>query len=270
MTRPLPRPALQSPPRSPRPPAEAPAEPAAPEPQPETPVEQALPPEPEAPTQPPAEEPVIQEPPPEPEPQAEPPPEEPMDLPEEPPEAPAEPAAPAFVVITAVALGGAAGSVTLTNFGGEPQNLEGWFLCQFPDYWPFPAVELGPGERIDISAVSGADTAFRLFSNQAYGALDGGQGEVALYSDGQFATPTASSPIQARSAVTSPGAATASAPRSPATPASGAPTISPPTQAISSPAPAAGSAPTGTRWSAADGNPPTKREREAASLSPRP
>ena len=189
MTRPLPRPALQSPPRSPRPPAEAPAEPAAPEPEPETPVEQALPPEPEAPTQPPPEEPVIQEPPPEPEPQAEPPPEEPMDLPEEPPEAPSEPAAPAFVMITAVALGGAAGSVTLTNFGGEPQNLEGWFLCQFPDYSPFPAVELGPGERIEISAASGADTAFRLFSNQAYGALDGGQGEVALYSDGQFADP---------------------------------------------------------------------------------
>ena len=129
-----------------------------------------------------AEPAVAQEPAPAPEPQP-----EPQPAPEpEPAEEPATEPEPANVVIKRVMLEGAEGVVVLANIGGRRQSLEGWFLCQFPTYWPLPAVEIGSGEQIEIFTAAGENTDSTLFAGRGFGDLNGGQGEVGLFVDGQF------------------------------------------------------------------------------------
>ena len=91
------------------------------------------------------------------------------------------------VVITRVDLGGSSGAITITNVGADTINLDGWWLCQQPDYWPFPDVDLAPNASLVISAGSGDNTDSTLFANGAVGSLNGDRGgEVGLYVDQNF------------------------------------------------------------------------------------
>ena len=91
---------------------------------------------------------------------------------------------PMGVAIVEVAIMGAESSLVLQNSSAAPACLEGWFICNIPDYWPFPAgFELGPGEtvRIDLSGGGSAP----LSADGALGTF-GDQGEAALYLDSGF------------------------------------------------------------------------------------
>lgn len=87
------------------------------------------------------------------------------------------------MVVEQIVLARAAGSVTLGKTSAGPVDLEGWFLCTIPNYWPFPAgFELGPGEtvRIDLSGGGSAP----LSAGGALGRY--GDSEAALSRDGNF------------------------------------------------------------------------------------
>lgn len=95
------------------------------------------------------------------------------------------------VIIEELALAGGDATVVLFNTGDTEQALDGWFLCQFPTYWPLPSMTLAPGGRVTVNAGSGDDTADELFAGGGFGSLSGsGAGEVALYSGGTSATRT--------------------------------------------------------------------------------
>ena len=91
-----------------------------------------------------------------------------------------EPIAAGGIFIDAVALDGAEGSITLVNTGETPANLDGWFICRRPRYWPLPAVSIGPGERLVVNAGAGEAGDGVLFASGGIGSL-GDNGEVALY-----------------------------------------------------------------------------------------
>ena len=91
------------------------------------------------------------------------------------------------VIIEEVVLAGGDATVVLFNTGDTEQAFEGWFLCQFPSYWPLPSMTLAPGGRVTVNAGSGDDTADELFAGGGFGSLSGGRaGEIALYSGGNF------------------------------------------------------------------------------------
>ncbi|MDA1061333.1 MAG: lamin tail domain-containing protein [Chloroflexi bacterium] len=94
-------------------------------------------------------------------------------------------------IIEQVVLGGADASIVLVNGGEEAVSLDGWFLCNFPDYWPLPAMELAPGARLTVHAGAGTDTADELYADGGYASLNGGDGEFALYSSNAFGDVTA-------------------------------------------------------------------------------
>ncbi|MCZ6546441.1 MAG: lamin tail domain-containing protein [Chloroflexi bacterium] len=89
------------------------------------------------------------------------------------------------VVISAVTIGGAGGALSITNLGGAPADLSGWYVCNFPAYWPIPSRMLGAGESLTIHGGSGTDTATDLFAGGGFGSF-GATGEVALYRDADF------------------------------------------------------------------------------------
>ena len=89
-------------------------------------------------------------------------------------------------IIERVVLGGGDATVVLFNSGDAPVSLDGWFLCNFPDYWRVPAVELAPGARLTVHAGAGADSGGELFAGGGYGSLGGGNGEIGLYSSSDF------------------------------------------------------------------------------------
>ena len=90
------------------------------------------------------------------------------------------------VVISAVTIGGAGGALSITNLSGAPVDLSGWYVCNFPTYWPIPSRMLGAGESLTIHGGSGTDTATDLFAGGGFGSF-GATGEVALYRDADFA-----------------------------------------------------------------------------------
>ena len=79
--------------------------------------------------------------------------------------------------------------MVLLNGSDGPVDLDGWFICQRPSYWPLPAVTLDPAQRITIRTASGEDTDEMLFAGGRFGQLSGGGGEVALYRDSAFDNP---------------------------------------------------------------------------------
>ncbi|PZC47590.1 MAG: hypothetical protein DK306_001160 [Chloroflexi bacterium] len=107
---------------------------------------------------------------------------------EEAPPAPAVPAPP--VVVEAVALGGNDGAVVLRNRSDADVDLSGWFICQFPNYWPMPPLVLSAGAAVTAHVGMGEGTDTDLFANGAYGPL-GETGEIGIYSSGAFDTPDA-------------------------------------------------------------------------------
>ncbi|MCZ6545613.1 MAG: CHRD domain-containing protein [Chloroflexi bacterium] len=92
------------------------------------------------------------------------------------------------VVISEVDLAGADASITITNEGADAIDISGWFVCNFPAYWPIPAgTTLDAGASLEIHAGDGTDTADEIFAGGGYGALTGGAaGEVAIYNDFNF------------------------------------------------------------------------------------
>ena len=92
------------------------------------------------------------------------------------------------VVISEVDLAGADASITITNEGADAIDISGWFVCNFPAYWPIPAgTTLAAGGSLVIHAGDGTDTADEIFAGGGYGALTGGAaGEVAIYNSGVF------------------------------------------------------------------------------------
>lgn len=74
-------------------------------------------------------------------------------------------------VLQAVTFGESA-SVTITNVGNVAGSLEGYWLCNRPNYMPVPATVLQPGESASLSA-----TDLRI---------DPADGEVGLYASNRF------------------------------------------------------------------------------------
>ena len=108
--------------------------------------------------------------------------------------APAEAAAHAIkggMVIEEVAIADANSTVTLFNTGDSPVNLDGWYICQFPNYWPVPALTVAAGGRIVVHMSQGENTETDLFANRAFSTLKEDKGEVGLYASGQFDSPDA-------------------------------------------------------------------------------
>ena len=91
-------------------------------------------------------------------------------------------------IIEQVVLGGSDATMVIFNAGDTPASLDGWFLCSFPLYWRFPAVELAPGARLTVHAGAGADSATELFAGGGFGSLLGGNGEIGLYRSAQFSS----------------------------------------------------------------------------------
>jgi hypothetical protein len=89
-------------------------------------------------------------------------------------------------IIEQVTLDGGAATLVVFNSGDAAVSLDGWFLCNRPLYWPMPAVELAPGDRLTVHAGSGTDAAGEVFAGGGIGSLDGGDGEIALYSSNAF------------------------------------------------------------------------------------
>ena len=90
------------------------------------------------------------------------------------------------VVITSVEVLGSDGRLTITNVGDTAQDLSGWFICQRPNYWPFPSVTLGAGQSITVHVASGTDDASNLFAGNGFSTLEKSSGEVAIYDSGAF------------------------------------------------------------------------------------
>lgn len=91
------------------------------------------------------------------------------------------------VAISDVTLDGGTATVTVTNNGDTAASLDGWYVCNFPDYWAIPAVEIAAGATLTFHAGGGTDTATDLYAGGGFGALSGsGAGEVALYSSNAF------------------------------------------------------------------------------------
>jgi len=93
------------------------------------------------------------------------------------------------VAISGVTLNGDTATVTVTNNSDSSVNVDGWFVCNFPAYWPMPAVDIAAGATLTFHAGEGADTATDYFAGGGFGALSGsGPGEVALYSSNSFSS----------------------------------------------------------------------------------
>lgn len=93
---------------------------------------------------------------------------------------------PEGVAIVEVGLGGPESTVVLRNFSDETVSLDGWFLCNVPNYWPLPTdLELAAGETVLIDFNAGGNAPIN--AGGTLGQLDGGpNGEIGLYSRGTF------------------------------------------------------------------------------------
>ncbi|HJN93745.1 MAG TPA: lamin tail domain-containing protein, partial [Dehalococcoidia bacterium] len=91
------------------------------------------------------------------------------------------------IAITRVYFDGHA-MIELTNLSASAHSLDGYWLCQFPGYWPFPSgIEMPAGGTLFLNTGSGNDTADTLFVNGAIGELNASSGgEVALYRNNDF------------------------------------------------------------------------------------
>ena len=78
-------------------------------------------------------------------------------------------------------------TVTVKNVGGDAQDMNGWFICQQPSYWPFPAITLASGQELEISTGAGEDDEQRVHASGGFGQLSPTQGEVGLYEFADFA-----------------------------------------------------------------------------------
>jgi hypothetical protein len=90
------------------------------------------------------------------------------------------------------------GFIAITNIGNVTADLEDYAVCNRPDYFQIPSIELEPLEVVwlavgDGSALSGgAGIAKEVIPmNGALGALTRADGEVAFYSSSAFADPEA-------------------------------------------------------------------------------
>ncbi len=98
-------------------------------------------------------------------------------------------AAGAQFVISSVSFGTGA-MVVLTNVGSEAGSLAGHFLCQRPNYWAIPDIEVPAGQSLAIGAGGSVlippPGALTLDDQAAIGQLSAGGGEVALYDSNSF------------------------------------------------------------------------------------
>ena len=84
----------------------------------------------------------------------------------------------------------------LANRGTGPGTTEGLWICQFPNYFALPVVELGPGDRIAIPLGDGEvpDLVGVVASVEAVrplGPITRSSGEIGLYSTDTFNAPEA-------------------------------------------------------------------------------
>lgn len=97
-------------------------------------------------------------------------------------------AGPQFV-ISSVSFGTGA-MVVITNVGSETGNLAGHFLCQRPNYWAIPDIEVPAGQSVAIGAGGSVllppPGALTIDEQAAIGQLSAGGGEVALYDSNSF------------------------------------------------------------------------------------
>jgi hypothetical protein len=104
-------------------------------------------------------------------------------------EAPAD-SGPEFVL--SIVTFGAGPMIVITNIGNETGNLGGHWLCQRPDYWEFPEIEVPAGQRVAVSAggnVFLAPPGALVVEGQAsVGALDPADGEIGLYNAQSFSS----------------------------------------------------------------------------------
>lgn len=92
-------------------------------------------------------------------------------------------------VISSVSFGTGA-MVVITNVGSEAGSLAGHFLCQRPNYWAIPDIEVPAGQSLAIGAGGSVlippPGALTLDDQAAIGQLSAGGGEVALYDSNSF------------------------------------------------------------------------------------
>ena len=92
-------------------------------------------------------------------------------------------------VISSVSFGTGA-MVVLTNVGSEAGSLAGHFICQRPNYWAIPDIEVPAGQSVAIGAGGSVllppPGALTIDDQAAIGQLSAGGGEVALYDSNSF------------------------------------------------------------------------------------
>ncbi len=101
---------------------------------------------------------------------------------------PEEVSGPQFV-ISSLSLG-ENGMVVITNIGTEAGSLSGYYLCQRPNYFAIPAVDLEPGQSAAISTGGNVflppPGAIAVEQIATIGPLSPTSGEVGLYSSSNF------------------------------------------------------------------------------------
>ncbi|MFQ5555682.1 MAG: hypothetical protein ACE5GC_09990 [Acidimicrobiia bacterium] len=91
---------------------------------------------------------------------------------------------------------GEAPYVVIRNVGSGAGSTDGLWLCQFPDYWPLPDIELGVGEVLAVALGSGPPPEvigvdFTATAGGEVGTVGRREGELALYEAEAFGDPEA-------------------------------------------------------------------------------
>ena len=103
-----------------------------------------------------------------------------------PTEAAGEGGLPSKIVIQSVTLTGDDGTVVLRNLSAAAITIDGWFICQRPNYWPIPATTIEPGGELTLHVAVGTDDDTNFFASGGFASLAGRSGEIALYDSSNF------------------------------------------------------------------------------------
>ena len=99
---------------------------------------------------------------------------------------PSTPASANTVIVESITLDGREGVTVIRNDRPDTVSLDGWYLCQFPNYFRLPSRTLDPGQRLTVHASSGTDSGDEIFAGGTLGFFSGELGEMAVYTSGNF------------------------------------------------------------------------------------
>ena len=96
----------------------------------------------------------------------------------------ATPPSASTVIVESITLNGRDRVAMILNDSPDAVSLDGWYLCQFPNYFRLPSRTLDPGQRLTVHA--GSDSGGEISAGGALGFFDGDLGEIALYTSANF------------------------------------------------------------------------------------